>query len=341
MKRWVGWLVLAILVALVVAYARTVDWEHTWAAVRGASLWYLGAAALVNLGSMVLKAVRWWVFLRSLGVTSVGLVLRAAFAGYALNTVLPANGGEAARIVFVARRTHLPSAPVVATVAWDRIFDVAGYVALIAAAALLFRLPGNVAAWRAPAALLLGGVVAVVVWLARRPKPTAGEVLAEHPPAGATMPARARFYVARVGHSLSALSDPRAFAWAGVLSVGGWVTQVITFDLGARAANLSLPLAGSVAALIAVNLGYALRLTPGNVGFFQVAYAAAVAAFGIDREPAIAAGLLIQAIQMVPVALVGLLATPAFVAGRDRPGTVAATVPQPPAREASRGPAGR
>lgn len=318
MRRWVGWLLLAALVALVAAYARTVDWEHTWAALRGASLGYLAAAALVNLLSMVAKGVRWWVFLRTLGALPLGLVMRAAFAGFALNTVLPANGGEAARIVFIVRRTGLPSAPVLATVAWDRIFDVAGYVALIAAAALLFPLPGQLAVLKVPAAAALAGVVVVVLWLARRPKPTAGEVLAEHPPAGATLPARARFYVARVAHSLSALSEPRAFAWAAALSVAGWILQVLTFQLGARAADLELSLAGSIAALIAVNLGYALRLTPGNVGFFQVAYAAAVAAFGVRREPAIAVGLLIQAVQILPVAVAGLLATPGLVAGPAR-----------------------
>ena len=61
------------------------------------------AAALVNLASIVVKGVRWWVFLRPIGATSLPLALRATFAGAGLNNVLVANGGEAARVVFVAR----------------------------------------------------------------------------------------------------------------------------------------------------------------------------------------------------------------------------------------------
>ncbi|HVE77287.1 MAG TPA: lysylphosphatidylglycerol synthase transmembrane domain-containing protein [Gemmatimonadaceae bacterium] len=332
MKRWLGWLLVAALIALAFAYGPRVDWAHTAEALRGASPAYLIAAAAVNLLSMALKAIRWWLFLRSLGVTSLGLVMRAAFAGYGLNTILPANGGEAARIVFVARRTQLPSAPIVATVAWDRIFDIAGYVALIAGATLVFRLPPNMSIWKVPAAALLAATVAIVAWLARRRHRTPDDVLAEQRPADASWVKRARLYVVRVAHSLSALSDPRAFGWATVLTIGAWVTQILTFDLGARAVDLDLPLAGTVAALILVNVGYAVRATPGNVGLYQAAFAAAVVKpFGVPAALAFAASLLLQAVQMIPVALVGLAAMPGLVAGGRRRAAEASPEPRSPA----------
>src|SRR5918912_3312142 len=110
----------AILVMLVV-FATKVNWHSTWAAIRESSISILLLAALVNLLSLGLKGVRWWVFLRPIGVTSLWLALRATFAGAGLNNVLVANSGEAGRVIFVARSAHMPSAKVLATLALERL----------------------------------------------------------------------------------------------------------------------------------------------------------------------------------------------------------------------------
>src|SRR3954464_15636314 len=99
-----------LIVVMLVLFARTVDWANTWAAIRTASPSILLAAALVNLLSLAVKGVRWWVFLRPIGVRSLWLALRATFAGAGLNNVLVANSGEAARVIFVSRAAHITSA---------------------------------------------------------------------------------------------------------------------------------------------------------------------------------------------------------------------------------------
>jgi hypothetical protein len=62
-----------------------------------------------------------------------------------------------------------------------------------------------------------------------------------------------------------------------------------------------------------VNLGLVLRATPGNVGFFQFAYALTVEQFGVPRDPAIAVSLLIQTLQVVPITIIGVALAPEFV----------------------------
>ena len=114
-------LTLVILVMLVL-FARRVNWHDTWATMRSASMPILLLAAALNLSSIVVKALRWWIFLRPIGATSLPLAIRASFAGAGLNNVLVANGGEAARVVFVARSAHVPSAKVLATLALERMF---------------------------------------------------------------------------------------------------------------------------------------------------------------------------------------------------------------------------
>src|SRR5450759_865716 len=120
---------IAILVGLVL-FARTVNWPATWAQIKQANAGMLRLASAVNLVCLVVKGVRWWVFLRPIGSPSLWLAVRATFAGAGLNNVLVANGGDAARVIFVSRATRIPSAKVLATLALERMFDPVSYTHL-------------------------------------------------------------------------------------------------------------------------------------------------------------------------------------------------------------------
>ena len=301
-------LTLVILVMLVL-FATRVNWHSTWAAMRAASPSVLLAAALVNIASIVVKGVRWWVFLRPIGVTSLPLALRATFAGAGLNNVLVANGGEAARVVFVARSAHVPSAKVVATLALERLFELVGYVVLLALAATFLDLPHTLERVKpfAIAALVLMGVL--LVWLVRRPDVV--ETVAGPKPA--SWQGRLKAYGSRFVQTIGAVSNGPRFIAALLLSVAAWALQVTTYQLTAQAAHFPMTTVATVTALLAVNLGFALRATPGNVGLFQAAYAATAVAFGLDRDQAIAVAFLIQAQQILPVTLLGVALAPEFI----------------------------
>ena len=131
-----------LILVMLVLFARKVNWHDTWHTMQDASLpILLAAAAREPRCRIVVKGVRWWVFLRPIGATSLPLALRATFAGAGLNNVLVANGGEAARVVFVARAAHVPSAKVLATLALERLFELVGYVVLLSLAATFLQLP--------------------------------------------------------------------------------------------------------------------------------------------------------------------------------------------------------
>ena len=108
---------------------------------RTASMPLLLAAALVNIVSDHREGDSLVGVPASVGARSLPLALRATFAGAGLNNVLVANGGEAARVVFVARSAHVPSAKVLATLALERLFELVGYVVLLSLAATFLSLP--------------------------------------------------------------------------------------------------------------------------------------------------------------------------------------------------------
>lgn len=305
----------AIIVALVL-FARKVNWHTTWRNIEDANLTILLLAAIVNLASLVLKGVRWWIFLRSVGAPSLWMAIKATFAGAGLNNILVANGGEAARVVFVARASHVQSAKVLATLALERMFELIGYVVMLALSVSFLALPDMLERTRPVAWIALAGVTVLMVYLVRRPHVEAATPIA--PVQGSGWRARLANYLRHFAQTIGGISTGPRFAVALLLSVAIWAMQVWTYSLTARSADFNISLVGTVAAILAVNLGFALRATPGNVGVFQAFYALVAVAFGMNQDKAIAVAFLIQTQQIIPVTLIGVALAPDFILRRKK-----------------------
>ena len=318
--RYLRWILTAAIVVFLVLFARTVDWTAAWQSIRTASLPLLALALGVNFLSVLIKGVRWWLFLKPAGSPSLPLAVRATIAGAGLNNVLVANGGDAARVVFVARATGIPSSTVLATLALERLFDPVGFVILIVYGAAAYTLPRALERWLIPATLALALIAILIGWFlhsARKP-PVPVDGASALRPRG--LWGRFKRYVTVFAMSTRSLATPQRFFWALVISMLAWILQVLTFKYAAEAAHVSLSTAASIATLIAVNLGLLIRATPGNVGFFQFVFAVTAAQFGVARNDAIAVSLLIQTIQIIPVALIGVALAPEFIFRRARSG---------------------
>jgi len=317
-SRALRWILTAAIVVFLIIFARTIDWAAAWTSIRSASLPLLAAAVGVNLLTIVIKAIRWWLFLRPAGSPSLPLALRATIAGAGLNNVLVANGGDAARVVFVSRATGIPSSTVLATLALERLFDPVGFVILLVFGVLFFSLPPSLEKWHLPAEIALALIAILLTWFvyaSRHVKPA-------HVPERRTTPrglgGRIRAYLLGFAASTRSLTTGPRFIGALVLSMLSWAGQFATFQLAANAAHVDIPAAGSLAALLAINLGLLIRATPGNVGFFQFVFALAVDPFGVARNEAIAVSLLIQTLQILPVTLLGVALAPEFIFKRKK-----------------------
>lgn len=300
----------ALIIAALIVFARKVNWHTTWLSIAKSDRTDLALAALVNLASLALKGVRWWIFLRPIGSDSLWLAIKATFAGAGLNNILVANGGEAARVVFIARAAHIQSARVLATLALERMFEFVGYVVMLALSVSFLELPPSLSRTRPVAWAALAVLGVLMAYLIRRPA-IAAEPVAVVVASGWV--GRVKRYLKHFAQTIGGISTGPRFAAALVLSVGIWAMQVWTYSLTARAAHFNIPLVGTVAAILAVNLGFALRATPGNVGVFQGLYALTAAAFGMDKDQAIAVALLIQTQQIIPVTLIGVAMAPEFL----------------------------
>lgn len=313
--RIARWIVTGAIVVFLVIFARTIDWALAFNSMVNASPWLLAAALVVNFVSMAIKGVRWWLFLRPAGSPSLGLAMRASLVGSGLNNVLIANGGDAARIVFVSRAAGVPSSTVLATVALERLFDPVGFVLLLVVGAQVYPLPPSLARWAVPSQIALAAILALLMWFvySSRDIITVTHRTTSHL---GGFGAKLKAYLGAFAGSTRFLTNGRRFAAALGISMLAWIGQVVLFQLAASAAHVEIPAAGSLVALLATNVGLLVRATPGNVGVFQVAYALAVMPFGVSRNDAIAVSLLIQTIQIVPITLVGIALAPEFLLKR-------------------------
>lgn len=329
LRRVIAGVVSLAMLALLVIAARRVNWHEIWDAMLSARLGLLLLATLLNLVSLVAKGARWWLFLRPVGARSPWLALKATFVGAALSNVAPANAGEGARVLLVSRAAGISSAGVLAALTLERLFEAAGFVVLLAGAPFFAtNLPPEIAKlrWVAVALLLI-----MIDFVARLLRPGDASPRAS---AGPGRVARVRAYLASFRVSLAAaVTGPRLLA-AIALTALSWGLQVATYHLAARAVDLHVSLANTIGLLLAENVGFLIRVTPGSVGVFQLIYAATAVAMDLPSDAAVAAAVLLQGLQLIPVTLIGAALAPHLIANyraARRAATRASAIPAGPA----------
>ena len=318
LKKGIRWALSAAILIFLILFARTINWHAAWNAMRHASLPLLAAAIGVNILSVLLKGVRWWLFLRPIGIKSLPLAMRATIAGAGLNNVLVANGGDAARVVFVSRLSGVPSSTVLASVALEKLFDPIGFVMLLVFGVIVFELPPQFEAWKLPAEITLAVIVLLLIFFVYATRNIKPEHVPERRAKPRTWTGKFVAYFKSFGQTAGRLATGPRFLGAMVLSLLSWGCQLWCFDLAASAAHVPIPLAGSLACLLGINVGLIIRATPGNVGFFQFVYALMAEQFGVARNDAIAVSLLIQTLQILPLTVLGIALAPEFIFRRGK-----------------------
>jgi uncharacterized membrane protein YbhN (UPF0104 family) len=288
-SRWLLALVIAVTAPFAVGFVLRFPWAHTLQAIGSADWALLFSASLANLASLGAKGWAWHLLLRPAAPHRWRSAETATIVGAAVNSVSVSVSGEAARAQLVAARDDVPLAPALASLVWARVVEAMALVILLAVALLV--LPGtqalhdvDLAVWGLLGAGLLGWRLGLARRLLRR------------------VPERWRFALA--------LPEPaagRAFLAAPLfLSAVNWVAQWLTYHWTIAATHANASPVVSLAALVAANVGGAFRVTPGNVGVLQASLMVGLAAFGVPSDQALAAGLVLQAVQVVPVIGLGV-----------------------------------
>lgn len=289
---------------------------HALANVRPA----LVAATLALLSvSLIARAECWYVILRGASIsTRISRLVsaRATMIGVMVSATLPGRLGEPARVFVVARRagdTRNCIAVVTGTVLAQTLLNMAALVALgsvLVASVTVF----HNATWAIGLATALPIVVVGVI--------LTGPRLLDRAARKTTMLGRGaalvRTETERIREGLRVFTRPRDAVQAAGAQIAAWSLQLFACDSLLSAFGIATPsrLGTAAAVLVATNVAAVVPVTPGNVGVFQAACVAALAAYGVGAGGALAYGIALQLLEIATAIALGL---PALLAEGLRP----------------------
>jgi phosphatidyl-myo-inositol alpha-mannosyltransferase len=281
------------------------DLRHLVSSLAGVRLGWLAVACALMVLSMLVRAFAWLVVLRAaLPGTRVpaAVVVRATMIGVMVSAVLPGRLGEPARAMVVGRRVG-GVAVVAGTILSQTLLNILALVALgaavMASTGVLSAPAGALLALGAPGALV--AMVVLAPGVLRR--------VAHHGPLWLRRAAaRSALELGRARGGLRVFRHPRDGVAATLAQLAAWAIQVLSAYAVLQALGLAhtVGLAGAAAILVAVNVTAVVPITPSNVGVFQAACVAVLAAFGVAGGRGLAYGIVLQAVEVATAIGLGL-----------------------------------
>lgn len=291
MVRWRRW-VIAILALIALGFAVhfgfSFPWASTLSALKTSNWLLLAAAAAAHLVSLAVKGTEWFVFLRRLAPVRFVTTQYATFVGAALSCITVSVSGDVARAQMVANRGEASMGAAAGSLILARFVEIMSLLVFLAVALI--------AAPPFPAANLIGlglGLITGVVFLGYRRLPW-GRI-------------RSRTLGPWRGALVDMVSSTDRFGMVAAVALAclNWILQWAAFHWAIAATHTPAHFSISLSALVAANAAGLLRLTPGNVGVLQGSLILVMEQFGIPTASALAAGLALQAIQVLPVLVIG------------------------------------
>jgi hypothetical protein len=305
-RRWKGTLTavlrIAAAVVLIIVLLRRTDVGQALDLIRGARLGFVLGGALVMAMPIAIGGFRWWLLLRSQGLTlPYHFVLRVNVAGLALSTVLPTSvGGDLLRVGYTTRDGMVEAA--LATVLFDRILGVVGLLVICDFASLLL-----LARTGSPGLLALAGLGSAIV---------AAFLLAlmVEPVYDGMSRLAGRVRVWRLGERLVRVADgvrsyrtqPRLILQTLGLSVLLWLVYSLAWSLLGASVGSTAPLLSYLVCVPLVALAAMLPISIGGLGVRENSFVILMGHFGTPETPAAAIALLFLGV-LAFYALVGAL----------------------------------
>jgi hypothetical protein len=297
-------------------------------------LWMIPSVFLV-LVSFFIRALRWQFILAASHKIGVWKAFHPMMIGFMINCILPGRIGEFARPAILQKKEKVPFATGIATVAAERVFDVAALVifAVITLTAIDINpdaeitfgdLQLNHATLEVVfsriilmSILLIAGMIAVSISSIRRnfqrvvmALPGLAFFVAESIQKKIRVKACEPFnrFVDNIALGFTFVRHPQKILLCAIYSLLVWITAAFSyyvFRLGSPGVDLSF--VEMFAVMVLICLFIALPSVPGFWGLWEAGGVFAMALFGIPADAAAGFTLANHALQMFPVIIVGLI----------------------------------
>ena len=288
-------LLVVVLIATAVAIARS-DPAAIGRSLAAMSWRWAVIASVVNLIGVAIDAARLRIIVSAVGRVTMWSALQAQLVGIVGNVLFPFKLGEGARAYVLTRRQRIPIATALTMVVLDRVMDALVLPLFVVVASVLLPLPANVLRFRMWMLLALAGATMLGIVIGRH-------LARRHL---GTVPDAATGTLDRIVTGMTVLGHHRRVTATIAASLASWIARAVILWCMFGAFGLVLPISAAVSVLVIVNLGIAVVATPGNVGTFELATAAALALWGVPADTALSVGIATHAVEIVPPVLIGL-----------------------------------
>ena len=283
-----------LLLLLLLLGWRGPEWERVGDAFEAVYWRWVGVALVLNLVSVLIRAVSWNVVIRQALPRALEPPFSRVFSAFAVgllaNAVLPGRIGELARVGVLARwtpRGQGTTGRLLGTVFAHRLFDLVPALLLTAFVLATTRLPH----W-AVTSLELVAVVGIALFLVA--VLVAGRELRPIPEGALAV----RRLLAMAQRGLHVLRKPKAAVLAAVLQTTGWLVQLFAVWSMMKAFGIDAPFSAAGVVLLLMNVATIFPLWPGNIGLLQAVVALPLVSYGVAYSTGLAFGLGLQVLEM-------------------------------------------
>ena len=267
---------------------RGLSWAEIRTAFAGAHWGWVVVSVLPAFVSLALRAIRWGVFVRPVAPVATMSLVSATAVGFAANMVLPLRAGEVIRPWMLSQKERLSFAQAFATVALERLFDMATLVVFFAVAMATLPLPAD---WQAYGRVFFAAfvvfLVAIVVFVVA-PDRVLGMLETVSQPLPEPVRERVLGIARQFSAGLAGLGSFGAVAIAAGWSLAIWACLALSFGLCFFAFDLKVPFfeaAITVTALVAIAVS--IPGGPGFIGMFQFGCVVALGVYDVPGPTAV------------------------------------------------------
>jgi uncharacterized protein (TIRG00374 family) len=295
-------------VTLVFSYVALdgVSLGRAWHALRTSDYAWLLPALLALALSMAARALRWRSLFAPGRRPPLGPVANAMLLGYLYNSILPARGGEVARVVVLSRRSEAQPVEIVGTAVTERLFDVLAILVIFFLSQPWLPRVSWLSTAAVMAGVLVAAIAACVVLLVRYGERPVRVLLAPLGRLPGVSGARVERAAGELVEGLSGLRQPAVAREGFLWSCVAWLLTAAMAYLVTLAFHLDVPFSAGVLVSVAVGLAMVLPAPPASVGIFEGAALIGLKAYGVPHSAALPYALVLHLVNFLPFIAAGV-----------------------------------
>ncbi|OQA89704.1 MAG: hypothetical protein BWY26_01601 [Elusimicrobia bacterium ADurb.Bin231] len=284
---------------------RNTDCRNIVSIISTGSYWWVMPAIIGYTLSFVFRAFRWKYLFAPVKTFSPKNLFPSLIMGFAANSIFPMRFGEIMRAYIVGKKYGISKSSAFATIVLERIMDGISVILLfLLIMPFLPALPSWTRTLLSIAIIFfIGALISASVMILKKDYV---KFLRRIPFIKDTWKEKIVSKASSFIIGLGTIADKKNFSMAIFYSFIVWIFETLNlfFLIKVVGINVSLPVA--VFILFVVAIGVSIPAAPSSIGTFEFFLVGGMVFFGIAKEQALAAGLIVHVIGVVYILLLGL-----------------------------------